>query len=90
MYKDPKIEKRNLVKSNQELYSWYWFYTNDCTNLQCSRYPKYDKDTDRLNKEIKLDYSARYKEDRLRANRIYNQIKENKSKIEKLAVTHNL
>lgn len=77
--------KQKLIKENQELYSWYWFYLNSENNLQYSRYPKSAKDImDRDTKEIKkvtiipyLDYSKRFKEDREKAFQVNLKIREN-------------
>lgn len=62
-------------KEKQELYSWYWFYTNDCSNLQVSRYPRFNPAATRVDKEIKLEHSLRYKEDREKANNVWTKIR---------------
>lgn len=86
-------EKRQaLIKKNQELYSWNWFYLNSVDNLQLSRYPKMAKlITDRVTGEMKkvsiipyLDFSKRFKEDREKAFKIGVEIKANQDKLNKL------
>lgn len=62
-------------KEKQELYSWYWFYINDCSNLQVSRYPKFNPAASREDKEIKLKYSIRHKEDLQKGEKIWSKIK---------------
>lgn len=85
-------QRQRLIKRNQELYSWNWFYLNSAENLQASRYPRMTKlITDRVTQEIKkvniipyLDYSKRFKEDRDRAFKIGLEIKANQEKLNKL------
>ena len=85
-------KRQKLIKENQELYSWYWFYLNSEANLQYSRYTKMskeivDKDT-KQNKMVTtipyIDFSVRYKQDREKANKMYPKIRENQREIDRL------
>lgn len=77
-----------LIKTNQNLYSWNWFYLNSNDNLMVSRYPKevitktkYDGS---IRKDIILpgiEYSVRYKEDREKAKNCQLLITENQEKL---------
>lgn len=58
-------------KEKQILFSWLWFYGNDLSNLQYSRYPKSDYNCFIMNTK----YSARYKEDQLKAKKVWNKIR---------------
>jgi hypothetical protein len=49
------MNKEELTKKRQELYSWNWFYQNNLTNLAVSRYHKVNKTIiDRETGESKL------------------------------------
>lgn len=85
-------KRQALIKKNQELYSWNWFYLNSAENLQMSRYPRMSKlITDKQTGEVKkistipyLDFSRRFKEDREKAFKIGLEIKANQDKLNKL------
>lgn len=86
------LERQKLIKKNQELYSWNWFYSNSSEYLQVSRYPKASKlVTDRITGEIKrvtiipyLDFSKRFKEDKEKAFKTSLEIRANQAKINEL------
>ena len=84
-------QKRELIKKNQELYSWNWFYTNSNENLMINRYPKANKtkvDSQGNKRDIVImpyiDYSERWKQDREQAYKCQTLINENQLKLNKL------
>lgn len=95
-------KQQKLIKENQILNSWNWFYNNSSENLMCSRYAVKavtykDKNGVEKNKYVypnvedvwnkhyynTLDYSLRFKQDKVNAQQCWDKIVVNFNELEK-------
>lgn len=82
------MRKAELIKKNQELYSWNWFYTNSNEMLMITRYPilkkeKFNNDGTKRYTLVSpyIEYSKRFKEDREKAKQCQLQIDKNQQEL---------
>jgi len=66
------MKRRDLIKRNQELYSWLWFYRNSKEQLMVSRYNNMYDERD-----------SRIYEDKINSNRCFSEIQKNQELLNK-------
>lgn len=88
------MTKSQLIKANQILYSWNWFYLNSNENLMVSRYPKdtiQRRNADGSYRSVVtmpyIEHSIRFKEDREKAKQCQLEINKNQIELNKLFKT---